>query len=52
MSIIQAGENHFMDVMFLLRRCVEDWNTSCRSAGVILEDIIAGNLFISLELSL
>ncbi len=55
--IIQAGENYFMDVMFLLRKCVEDmnrhgmfnWNNSYPSSDIILEDLRSGKLYISIE---
>ena len=57
MPIIQASELHYMDVMFLLRRCVEDmnqqdmfnWNHSYPSPLMILDDIRSGNLYLSIE---
>jgi ribosomal protein S18 acetylase RimI-like enzyme len=57
MPVIRATEKHFMDVMFLLRRCVEDmnskgmfhWNRSYPSPGTIFEDIRNGTLHIFSE---
>jgi len=57
MSIIQASESHFIDVMFLLRKCVEDmnqremfnWNNSYPSPAMMLADIRMGNLYLLLE---
>lgn len=57
MPVIRASERYFMDVMFLLRRCVEDmnqanmfhWNSAYPSARTIMDDIEAGTLFIYIE---
>jgi ribosomal protein S18 acetylase RimI-like enzyme len=56
MPVIQASEKYFMDVIFLLRRCIEDmnrrgmfhWNLSYPSPAIIEQDIKDRNLFIYL----
>jgi len=57
MPVIQASEKYLMDVMFLLRKCVEDmnrrdmfhWNNSYPSSRIILDDIRNGTLYIYME---